>query len=111
MKRILLVVSCLLISSAAWAEEVIGVVTISGGLICDKPESVIVYIESMATVVPPDCGVLNGSWSATVILTEVHQFSNSLFGLARYEFLGTVPWGNNLQYGFWGSPLPMDATL
>lgn len=112
LKALALATSTALLIPSAFADESIGVVMISKGIICDTPEEVmeaIAYLNGVGSN-PAGCGALRGVAQAEVVLTDVYEYGDKGYALATYNFVNPTPWGNPVQYGFWGAPVPLNAT-
>lgn len=83
-------------------------VAISGGLLCNTPEEVLSVIHGKRE---DGCGTLRGRLLAFVVFGEVYVYKGHAFQLAEYHFLMPTPWGNQVQYGFWGRPEEIGTAL
>ena len=81
---------------------------IGGGMICDKLEQVVEFIEGAQQSFPEGCGRLMGTRDATITLLPDHIRDGKAWHLAQYEFKGDVPWGVPIQFGVWGRQTPTD---
>lgn len=106
--RLLLACLCLaLAASTTRAEDQLPRMPIFGGIICDTAEEVIGFIAGEA---PPGCGTLRQPTPADVYITGIHEAEGQRYLLARYEF-PKVDGTFYVQYGFWGAPQPIPASL
>lgn len=105
-----LALSAVVMPSTTVAEEYLTFDTIlaGGALICDKPDSVVTFLESNGTERLPDCGRLmtQKGTPATVTIIEPYVWHDRTFYVAMYQFDNNVPWGVPIQYGFWAGGLP-----
>ena len=92
-------------------EQTLGIFAIKGGYICNSPEQLLALIETKGQVQIDGCGTLNVAFPANVVLYDIYDSSGLRFALARYEFMVDVPWGVPVQYGFWGPPITIQASL
>lgn len=76
--------------------------------ICDKPDSVLAFLDSDGMTRLPDCGNLVGrvAWPVTVTIIEPYEYDGRTFYIAQFAFAGDVPWGVPIQYGFWAGDVP-----
>lgn len=79
-----------------------------GALICDYPESVLSLLEVQGATVPADCGQFQTQTGAPVLVTIMgsYEIAGITYLVSRFMFLVEVPWGNPIQYGFWGGDIP-----
>lgn len=104
-----IVLSCVLWVNSALADDVTSFDVVLGdrALICDKPESV---QAAMMGIPMPDCGLMRtrNGMAATVALNgdTIVLPDGSEKPLAMFVFHNEVPWGNNVQYGWWAGEIP-----
>lgn len=103
MIRFLAVLTALVtLSSPAIAEDLSFDALLGGGaMICDTPEDV---LNAFNGTPAPTCGIMQtrSGMSATVTITGEYMDRP----LARFDFHNPTPWGNQVQYGWWGGDIP-----
>ena len=96
----------------ARGDEIKTVIPITGGLICDTVEQVHQAIQNTNANVE-GCGMLRSQYGvpATVTELETYEHDGHIFLMARYDFINPTPWGNQVQYGYWGAPVPVEGAV